>query len=360
MNYKPSDAFYMMQKELEANGVPILIGGTGIGKSALIGDLIELLAEGREIISSPSPKKNQFGRVDFRCSTIEASDLSIPYVVEGVQKRAFLDTLPTCGEGILFLDEFGQAQQSVQVVMSQLLYEKAIAEYELPTPENGKGNWKVVVASNRSTDRAGSSKLPSHSFSRTGVIEVISDFNDWYSWAIKNEVHTDILGFLSYQPNLLNVFDPKIIAPQPCPRQWVSFSNILKTSPEKKYIPMLADCHLGETASMEFSSFLNLKEDVPDLLKICSGEETQLPSEKSGKKLNGILFATVVALVTVIKESKESLSKGYFEHAMAYIESFPTPEFAIFFVRTLTEARPELRETVAFNEFEVKHHELTF
>ena len=360
MKYKPSEALYMMQCEIKANNTPFLIGGSGIGKSAIVEEVRDILADGRKVVTDKvNPTAKEYGWIDFRSSLYESYDLSgIPYIEEGKQKRAFLGNLPVSGEGMLFLDEFGQSHHSMQTVLSQLMYEKRIGDYELPTPENGKGNWVIVCASNKASDRAGSNKIPSHCYSRCAMIEFVHDSNDWFNWAVKNDVHPDILGFLNYQPNWLNVFDPKVIAPQPCPRSWTRLSSTLKTNPENSFIQKFADINVGETASIEFASFLQLKEDVPDLQKICEGKIDSPEKAKDKKKQNGIYFATVVALITVIKEISDSLVESYFENALKYIEQFPTPEYEVFFVRSLINARTELVETTTFNEFKVKHQDL--
>jgi hypothetical protein len=122
-----------------------------------------------------------------------------------------------------------------------------------------------------------------------------------------------------------------------------------------------ADIHVGETASIEFASFLALKDEVPNLIEICEGKINEIPEQKgktSQKKLSGIFFATVVALITVIKESRESLVTDYFENALAYVQKIPTPEYAVFFVRSLVNARPELLETASFISFKVEHQDL--
>ena len=46
MKYKPSEALYMMQCEIKANNTPFLIGGTGIGKSAIVEEVRDILADG--------------------------------------------------------------------------------------------------------------------------------------------------------------------------------------------------------------------------------------------------------------------------------------------------------------------------
>ena len=49
MKYKPSEALAMMQSEIQAGNTPLLIGGTGIGKSAIVEEVRDILANGRKI-----------------------------------------------------------------------------------------------------------------------------------------------------------------------------------------------------------------------------------------------------------------------------------------------------------------------
>ena len=84
---------------------------------------------------------------------------------------------------------------------------------------------------------------------------------------------------------------------------------------------------VGETASIEFMSFLSLKNDVPNLQEICEGGDVEVVDS------GGLMYATVCALVSVIKEASDSNLHDYFANALDYIEKFPTPEFGIFFVR---------------------------
>jgi len=42
-----------------------------------------------------------------------------------------------------------------------------------------------------------------------------------------------------------------------------------------------------------------------------------------------------------------------------YVSRFQTPEYAIFFVRSLVGAKPELKETSAYSKFKVDNQDLT-
>ena len=346
---KPSKALQIIKSVLKGGNAPFLLGGTGIGKSAIIRELADILADGREIvIDTIRPTKKQYGFIDFRLSLYESVDLGgLPYIDdEGGQKRAFLGNLPVQGEGLLFFDEYAQAHPSVQAVVGQLIYEKRLGEYAMP-----KG-WKICCAGNRSTDRAGSNKLPSHVVGRTSLINFEHDTNDWLAWAVKNDVQTDILGFIQYQPEWLNVFDSKMMTPQPSPRSWTRLSDTLKTNPPEEVWQMIAESDIGETGAIEFVSFVSLKNEIPSLDDIVTGKEVEVVDDI------GLMYATVVALATVIKEADSKKLGGFFENSLAYIKKFPTPEYAIFFVRAIINVRSELIETSTYSEFKVEHQDL--
>lgn len=349
---KPSRALQVMQSVLKGGNAPFLLGGTGVGKSAIVRELADIIADGKEIVvDSVSPTKNQFGFIDFRLSLYESVDLGgLPYIKEVdercVQMRAFLGNLPVSGKGILFFDEYAQAHGSVQAIVGQLIYENRLGEYVLP------GGWKIVCAGNRASDRAGSNKLPSHVVGRTSLIEFEHDTNDWLAWATQNDVHPEITGYISYEPQYLNVFDAKITSPQPSPRSWTRLSDTLKTNPDISFWQDIAQCDIGETASIEFCTFVSLKDQVPDLDAIVNGDDVEVPDSV------GIMYATLVALVTVLRESSDLKVKEYFENTVNFVKKFPTPEYAIFFVRSVVSARKELKETSVYSQFKVDHQEL--
>ena len=362
---KPSIALRIMKSVLKGGNVPFLLGGTGLGKSSLVkDDLVSDLAKGKKVMVdciNPIAKK-QYGLIDFRLSLYESVDLGgIPVPIEKddnwVQKKAFLGNLPISGEGLLLFDEYAQSHPSVQAIVGQLIYEKRLGEYVLPK------NWKIVCCANRASDRAGSNKLPSHVIGRVSLIDFECDTNDWLAWAVKNGVHPYVIGWIQYQPEWLNVFDPKIMKPQPSPRAWTFLSDTLKTDPRKEDWQTLAETFIGETGAIEFMSFVNLKDEVPDLDDIVNGREVDIPKRtcKKSKKLKpdtGLMYATIVALVTVIREADPKVLGGYFENSVAYVRRFKTPEFGIFFVRSVIGARAELVDTSTYADFKVENQDL--
>ena len=87
---KPSKALQIMKSVLRGGNSPFLLCGTGVGKSAIVRELADVLADGKEIvIDSIKPTKDQYGFIDFRLSLYESVDLGgLPYIDDnGIQMR---------------------------------------------------------------------------------------------------------------------------------------------------------------------------------------------------------------------------------------------------------------------------------
>ena len=351
--FKPSEAKTSCLHILKGSNIPFLIGGTGVGKSAIVKEIAEELADGRELTDSVNPKKGEFGFISFRLGLVESIDLGgLPYIEDGMQKKAFLGNLPRDGEGIFFLDEFAQAHGSVQATMGQLLdpkgkdEERRIGDYIFP-----KG-WKIVLAGNRSTDRSGANKILRHCQDRTTAVQFTHDVDDWLAWADKNQVDLMVQAFIQYMPQLLWEFDPKDSNPQPSPRSWVRLSDTLKTEPPKQLMQKLFEGDVGQASSIELMNFISLKNDVPNLGDICKGKDVDIVDSA------GLCYATTIALVNVISQASEDNAYDYFDNALNYIKQLATIEFSIFFVRKLTSLKSELKDTDTYSKFKIENQDL--
>lgn len=346
----PSEALRMMMAMKEADQTPLVLGSVGVGKSETIYQFAEILAKKEGLTVSwdnASPTAKEFGLVDFRLSHFESVDFGgLPYIVDGVQKRAMLGNLPTKGKGLLFLDEFAQAGQDLQAIASQLIKERRLGEYIFPE------GWSIVLAGNRHSDRSSANKIVAHGMGRVGMIEFESSVSDWLVWAKDNGVDERLTGFIHYQPHLLNNFDPKIVEPSATPRTVTNLSKVLAQNPDKDILPNLIYAFVGREFTAEFMAFITLMQDVPNLQKVLDGKKVDLPEGV------GLQYATAVALTSTMKESKDTELAIHFENALKYVEQFQTDEFAIFFVRTMVGMKPQLKETKVYSDFVVRHQDL--
>ena len=339
---------------IEGGNIPFLLGGTGIGKSAIVREIAEELANGKKLTSSVNPKKDEYGFISFRLGLVESIDLGgLPYVDdEGLQRKAYLGNLPMSGEGLFFLDEFAQADKSVQASMGQLLdpqnenEERRIGDYIFP-----KG-WKIILAGNRFSDRSGANKILRHCKDRTTEIQFTHDADDWLEWAEKNDVNIYVQGLIRFMPQLLWVFDPKSEEPQPSPRSWVRLSDTLKTNPRSHLQQRLFEGDVGAVASMELLSFISLRDDVPNISSICKGDDVEVIRDE------GLAYATTIALIDVISREPIDKAYDYFANALNYVEKFSSIEFSVFFVNRLTNICKDLKDSDTYSKFKIEHQEL--
>ena len=208
---KMSEILSHIEYVVKGNKVPILKGGTGIGKSATVRILADKLADGRKVVDSLNPKDDEYGFIDYRLCFLDTHDLGgLPYLASSdesdtvkVQRRALLDNLPKSGEGILFLDEIAQANMNVIALVAQLIGDRQMGDYKLPD------GWRLILACNRVSDFAASKRLPQQVMQRLSVWDCDAEFDDWERWGTENKVHPYVMGYLSFQPQALNVFDAK-------------------------------------------------------------------------------------------------------------------------------------------------------
>ncbi|MBA4187128.1 MAG: ATP-binding protein [Planctomycetaceae bacterium] len=127
------------------------------------------------------------------------------------------DDKPFC----LFLDELPAAPPEVQKAFYSLLLERRVGEYRLP-----RGTW-VVAAGNRSEDRALVRTLSSALVNRVFVVPIRVDAAEWFAWAERTGIRSEIRGFVRFVPTALQRPVPPDPVPFSTPRSWALLSRDL-------------------------------------------------------------------------------------------------------------------------------------
>ncbi len=179
---------------------------------------------------------------------------------------------------ILFLDELVAAPPSVQAAAYQLILNRRVGQYQLPEGID------MIAAGNRETDKAVSYKMPTPLANRFIHLEMEADFDSWQRWAINNNVHPDVVGYLSDKKQDLMSFDPKNAGKAfATPRSWVFVSDLLFAQREFNLdntdLGILIEGTIGPGTKIEFMNHLKYSARLPRVEDVLAGKVKKLDRE---------------------------------------------------------------------------------
>lgn len=280
---RPRDLIHVLTSRQRKR--PLFIWGPpGVGKS-------DLVREAGERLGVPV--------WDVRLNLLDPTDLRgipVPDMSEGTVKWFPPSFLPTKGPGILFFDEANSAPPLVMAAMYQLTLDGRIGEYILPD------DVQIVLAGNRSGDRAVVHRMPTPLKSRFHHVEFGVNLDDWMVWAAAHEIRPEITAWVKFRyaaesannrPHWpLFDFDPNSEdATFVCPRTLAMASEVLDMelrNPDTEIA--LLQGTIGGYSAADLVAYRNVFARVPDAGEILDGGKDIVPKELD------ILHALVMSL----------------------------------------------------------------
>jgi MoxR-like ATPase len=333
---KPSK-LYEALRALISERVPLHIwGACGVGKSQIVNQVADDL--GYEFLDV---RAVQLDPVDLRGLPRIAADQT-----EWVPPRF----LPTCGKGILFLDELTSAPQMTQAGCYQLVLDRRLGEYCLPD------GWVVMAAGNPASERGVHFAMPRPLRNRFVHLQLEPDLDDWCRWAVKAKIRPEIIAFLRFKPELLCSADVTSDANAwPTPRSWEMASRVLAGVAQRRkayllsgtneFEAQLLDGTVGQAAASELVAFLRLFRELPSIDEILLNPGTAaIPTEPSAQ------IAIATALGRVLTDT--SVGRG-----MTYLERIPT-EMRVMALRDAAARDTAITHTPEFVRFGVEYREV--
>lgn len=178
---------------------------------------------------------------------------------------------------ILFLDEISAAPQSVQSAAYQITLDRTVGEHKLPD------NCIIIAAGNRVSDKSVAYKMPKALANRLMHFNISTSFNNWKKWAVHNDIHPLVIGFLAFRPDLLNTFDSsnELLA-FATPRSWEMVSNILNNINEDvDKVYSLISGLVGGGIAYELRTWSKIYQNLPKVEDIFSGRIVEVPKNIS-------------------------------------------------------------------------------
>ena len=243
-----------------------LWGPPGIGKSELVADIAQELGG---------------YMIDLRLGQMEPTDIrGIPFYNKDSGKMDWAEPvdLPTKEFAsqypivVLFLDEMNSAAPSVQAAAYQLILNRRSGKYFLPD------NVVMVAAGNRESDKGVTYRMPTPLANRFIHQEMRVDFPSYQEWAVNNNIHKDVVGYLSFAKQDLYDFDPKSASRAfATPRSWTFVSQILEDEDgDDDTVMNLIAGTVGEGLAVKFMAHRKIAGRMPRPEDILTGKVKDL------------------------------------------------------------------------------------
>ena len=276
---------------------PIFLWGPpGIGKSEVV-----------EQITNSLPNSHL---IDIRLSLWEPTDIKgIPYfdsnsgtMVWGAPSELPSEEMAAQYDNIvLFLDEMNSAAPAVQAAAYQLILNRRVGQYRLPD------NVMIVAAGNRDADKGVTYRMPAPLANRFIHLELAVSFDDWFEWAVNNNIHKDVVGFLQFSKKDLYDFDPKSPSRSfATPRSWSFVSELLEDGIDESTTTDLVSGAIGEGLAVKFMAHRKVASSMPNPSDILDGKVKELKQTEISA-----MYSLTVSLCYELKEASDANDKKF-------------------------------------------------
>jgi hypothetical protein len=292
-----------------------LWGPPGIGKSELIADITKELGG---------------HMIDLRLGQMEPTDIrGIPFYNRDLGKMDWAPPVDLPDEElagrypivVLFMDELNSAAPSVQAAAYQLILNRRVGKYVLPD------NVVLVAAGNRESDKGVTYRMPTPLANRFIHQEMRVDFSSYQQWAVKNNIHKDVVGYLSFAKQDLYDFDAKSSSRAfATPRTWTFVSELLQDdSSDEDTLTNLIAGTIGEGLAVKFMAHRRISGRMPRPEDILSGKEKELDVKEVSA-----MYSLVISMCYELKSAIErkvtdkqfhEMSDNFFAYMMKNFET---------------------------------------
>lgn len=259
------DTLKSVELVLSTEEVPLVVGESGIGKTALAKKLAKdndwtlvtidgnLLKEGEigglPTVESYESRDVNGNRIEKK-TTIYAVHNKLREIDEEINKGRSV---------LLFIDEINRCEHTVQQELMNLILNREINGYKLPQ------NVKILAAMNPSS-KYGSDfdyqvvDMDAAQENRFVWLNMEPDYNGWIKWAIGSGLETKVIEFISTFPEYLHKINDEDV--RATPRSYERVSKIYKmykeqqdTIPRSVFVNVIKG-NVGKVIAEEFVSFV--------------------------------------------------------------------------------------------------------
>ncbi len=212
---------------MQARQVPLLVGETGIGKTALATELAKENGWSLITIEGNLLKEGEIGGLP----TVETVERCLPTGETKIDKVTIYATHhklrqvdEEVGKGqdvLLFIDEINRSEHAVQQELMNLILNREINGYELPPQVH-------VLAAMNPTDIYDyqTVEMDVAQENRFVWLYMEADYMQWLDWAVEHDLHPVVTEFISTYPDYLNAHNEEDI--NATPRSYERISDLYR------------------------------------------------------------------------------------------------------------------------------------
>lgn len=260
------DTFRSIELILETGEVPLVVGESGIGKTALANKVARDKGWKLVVIDGNLLKEGEIGGLPTVESYITTSSQGCKvekkttvYAVH-TKLREIDNEIENGNNVLLFIDELNRCEHTVQQELMNLILNREINGYKL------NENVKILAAMNPSNEYGADLDyqvvdMDPAQENRFVWLNMESDANEWINWAMNNGIEPKVVEFISTFPEYLHkINDGDINA---TPRSFERISKTYSVYKEKQdSIPKavflnVVKGNVGGVIAQEFMSFIN-------------------------------------------------------------------------------------------------------
>ncbi|CAB4144576.1 hypothetical protein UFOVP470_43 [uncultured Caudovirales phage] len=328
-----------------------LISYPGIGKSSMVKQIAELhdIPLSTYMLGNATPVDLPGYMIPDKDETTGRmyANNTVPFwaMLNG-DNDEMLDTVFDHERGILFFDEFGQADPDVKKAAAPIILDRQIGRHKLP-----KG-WVVWLASNRASDRSGVTRNMDHIINRTCEQHVEGHPEDLMNYMAGKNYSPILRAYVDRRQNIIFGGIPKEQGPFCTPRSYLAACDYLQlcTEDDLAYSLDAMDMEtlggtVGAVAAADIRAFLELHDQLPSKRDVLEHPDTA----KVPKGMDGQMVVVQMLAFDVNEDNADAIIK--------YVRRL-SEDMAVTFAKTAAARNRKLLMTKAFTKWTAENNSL--
>jgi hypothetical protein len=279
-----------------------LWGPPGIGKSEVVADIAQEMGGFMIDLRLGQMDPTDIRGIPFYNKELGKMDWAPPIDLPDAELAAQYPII------VLFMDEMNSAPPGVQAAAYQLVLNRRMGKYVLPD------NVVMIAAGNRESDKGVTYRMPTPLANRFVHVEMKVDFPSWQEWAVLNNIHKDVVGYLTFAKQDLYDFDAKSSSRAfATPRSWSFVSQLMQDNDidDATATDLIAGT-IGEGLAVKYMAHRKIAGRLPKPEDILSGKAKELDVKEVSA-----MYSLVISLCYELKSAIDRKVSDKEFHEMA-------------------------------------------